>query len=424
MSGNADVFERDAILYAFREACSSPTAIQTAEWCARYPQFAEDIEDFAAGLQFLNDGTDASSIELSEAELAKEIQSAREKFQAIQYRFSRQPAAEIIRIEATASPRHAWQATFGSRLKAIREANKLSLEAIAEAIGPQNGAPWIRDIEADAILPDIETIRSLARTLSVSAAYLVNADKLRLVDMSPRNAHNLRPDDLRKVEIETIVFAHRYLDLEAKLKEAPSPLSNMSMRTPEEAEQAALEIRSAWRLGSSPIKSITSLLEEKGVKILSLNMGRCDGLTMRIDEDGKSKTQIVVLTEGMLVERRRFTLAHEFAHVLATEVSENEANHFAGAFLLPADALRAEFSAAKAITVEGLIAVKEKYGASLQAIIRRCQIIGLSNDDEARSLNKACDSAGSYKEADLREFSESPKRYDELRERARVCGLA
>lgn len=39
---------RDAVLFAFDQACSRPTAAQIIEWCERFPQFADDIRAFAA----------------------------------------------------------------------------------------------------------------------------------------------------------------------------------------------------------------------------------------------------------------------------------------------------------------------------------------------------------------------------------------
>src|SRR4051794_9861937 len=40
--------DRDAVLFAFHEACPRPTAEQIIDWTSRYPHFAEDIRDHAA----------------------------------------------------------------------------------------------------------------------------------------------------------------------------------------------------------------------------------------------------------------------------------------------------------------------------------------------------------------------------------------
>jgi transcriptional regulator with XRE-family HTH domain len=378
MSAMSDASDRDEVLSSFLETCPAPSAIQIEEWCEKFPRFAEHIEDLAAGLRILkSQESDGQFAAPTAVELAQERQNALTKLRALEQRRS-------ARSELTCSYESSWQETFGSRLRAIREAKTISLDALAEAIGKGAAPEWIRNIEADAIFPGIEAIRSLSRTLNVSAAYLVNADNLRLVDVSPRNAHSLVPHELRKIEVEAIVFAHRYLDLEAKLKERLPMLSNVGMRTPQEAEQAAADLRALWGLGHGPIKSVTSLLEGNGVKILPLNMGRCDGLALRIDEDGQPKTQII---------------------------------------LLPSDALRSSFPTSDQVSMAGIIGLKQKYGVSLQAIIKRCLVIGLLNDEQAKHFNKACDNAGGLGNADLGGFSESTKRYDELREKARISDL-
>lgn len=38
----------DEVLYAFDQACPRPSAADIIEWCGRYPEFADDIREFAA----------------------------------------------------------------------------------------------------------------------------------------------------------------------------------------------------------------------------------------------------------------------------------------------------------------------------------------------------------------------------------------
>ncbi len=39
---------RDEVLYAFDQTCPRPSAADIIEWCSRYPEFADDIREFAA----------------------------------------------------------------------------------------------------------------------------------------------------------------------------------------------------------------------------------------------------------------------------------------------------------------------------------------------------------------------------------------
>ncbi len=83
--------------------------------------------------------------------------------------------------------------------------------------------------------------------------------------------HKLTSEQLRQVEVRAIDFAHRYLDLEARLDETVPELINISMRTADDAEEAAQRIRSLWNLGEAPIVSLTAVFEEKGIKIFPLS---------------------------------------------------------------------------------------------------------------------------------------------------------
>jgi hypothetical protein len=48
MSAQINAEDRDEVLFAFHQACESPTADQIIEWIERYPQFADDIRAHAA----------------------------------------------------------------------------------------------------------------------------------------------------------------------------------------------------------------------------------------------------------------------------------------------------------------------------------------------------------------------------------------
>ncbi|MHB8884757.1 MAG: ImmA/IrrE family metallo-endopeptidase [Methylovirgula sp.] len=323
-------------------------------------------------------------------------------------------SAESGTIEIT------WQSTFGSRLKAARESKNLTQDALAAEICPEASAKWILDVEEDAFLPDIEAIAALARRLETSAGYLVNADELRLVDRSPRNVHKLTPEQLRQVEVRAIDFAHRYLDLEEQLDETVPELTNISMPTASDAEEAAQRIRSVWNLGEVPIVSLTSVFEEKGIKIFPVDLpkNKGDGLALRIDEDGRPKAQIIAYAKDSPIDRTRFTLAHELAHLLDPNVSEDMANYFAGAFLLPAEVLRSRLAGIERIGIEHIIPLKEEYGISAQAITYRCRDIGLGDGEGLASLRRSLDKEkDNYPIADLGAFSERPRRFEELRAR-------
>lgn len=62
--------ERDAVLFAFHEAFTRPTAAQIIEWAERYPQFADDIRAHAAVAREWDDELDKVHVEADESLLA------------------------------------------------------------------------------------------------------------------------------------------------------------------------------------------------------------------------------------------------------------------------------------------------------------------------------------------------------------------
>jgi Zn-dependent peptidase ImmA (M78 family) len=86
---------------------------------------------------------------------------------------------------------------------------------------------------------------------------------------------------------------------------------------------------------------------------------------------------VIVLNNRSWGERQRFTLAHELGHLLLSVDpkldEERVAHRFAGALLMPADALWSEIGKRRSsIGWPELLELKKIFGASIQAIVYRC----------------------------------------------------
>jgi len=121
-----------------------------------------------------------------------------------------------------------------------------------------------------------------------------------------------------------------------------------------------------------PIEDLPAAIEMTfgiDVRIVDLESD-CDGVALRCGDTG-----VIVVSTGDVLNRQRFTLAHELAHILARDdqelhidvsvqsgqpdLSELQANAFAAAFLMPADVLRAvpvSEGGLPQVTFDGLIA--------------------------------------------------------------------
>ncbi len=358
------------------------------------------------------------SLRAAEQRLSQERRGSGDQGEGIVLALVSRKVSERGRIERD------WQETFGTRLKAARESQGLSESVVLSALAPERRPELIRELEGNMVYPDDNTIVALSRVLNVSQGYLFNKRELYLIDVSPRNGHRLTSQQLRWTEIQALDYAQGCLQLDDALGEGLPVLGEVEMRTPAEIEKAASDIRSMWGLGNGPIMSLTSELENRGTKVLVLDLGDADGFAMRISEHNRPRTQVIVVGRRWPIERRRFTLAHELAHLLAPDVSEKTAHQFAGALLLPLSIVRERFPSAGHMTIEALVGLKEEYGVSLQAIANRCKDAGLIDDERLAEHFKSFNRTGSISaKASLEKFSESPSRYNELRRKAWVLGL-
>jgi Zn-dependent peptidase ImmA (M78 family) len=154
---------------------------------------------------------------------------------------------------------------------------------------------------------------------------------------------------------------------------AETPIGDVSS-----AEYVAGELRHAWNLGGGPISSIVDTLESKGVHLIDIDTERkFDGLAViAMDEYGESVACGIAARREVSRARQRMSHAHELGHLSMRVVDgvddEAAARLFAGAFLYPADAVRAEFGSRRnRITADELLGAKKRWGMSIQGVLHR-----------------------------------------------------
>ena len=285
---------------------------------------------------------------------------------------------------------------IGQRLKVARAASGLSLRDLEARIGNLVTAQAIGKYERNEDMPSSGVLSTLADALRVSEAYLLSGDELALDGVEFRKKEITSKREEAFVEGQSVHLLERYLAIEDALglasivwdrpREAPFPV-----RCVADAEQAAGALRSHWGLGIDPIPNLSELLEERGIKVLSIDLRDIDGLTARVRRRNDEPVPIIVIKAGAWAERKRFTLAHEVGHMvmdIADDVDVEKAAHrFAGAFLMPAEALWREIGKRRTtISLGELSRLKELFGASLQAITYRCKDLGILSDAGFRQL--------------------------------------
>jgi Zn-dependent peptidase ImmA (M78 family) len=167
--------------------------------------------------------------------------------------------------------------------------------------------------------------------------------------------------------------------------------------TSEFIEEVARGVRRHWQLGDGPISNVAWLIENNGAMIARhrLDAEKLDAFSEWRDDAGRPF--IVLGTDKGSAVRSRFDVVHELAHMilhrnLALEdfskgdifnVIEEQADRFAGAFLLPESTFSED---AYAPTLDGFSALKSKWKVSIGAMIARARQLELIDDDQERKL--------------------------------------
>ena len=288
-------------------------------------------------------------------------------------------------------------AIIGHRLRLSRSAAGLSLRQLQAKIGHRVSAQAISKYERNESMPSSGVLIALADALDVTVDHLAGDEKLVLEAVEFRKKRLTGRRQEARVEARVLHLLERYLAVEEilglpsvaweKPREAPWPV----VRDLSEAEQAATGLRIHWGLGHDPIPNLVELLEERGIKVLAMDLPDIDGLTARVRRETRAPAAVVVVNHRDWGERQRFTVAHELGHMVL-DVSpklkeEKVAHRFAGAFLMPAETLRAEIGKhRKSMGWSELFELKRIFGVSVQALTYRCRDLGIFGDTLFRFL--------------------------------------
>lgn len=325
---------------------------------------------------------------------------------------------------------------IGQRLKLARAASGLSLRGLQSAIDDRVTAQAIGKYERNESMPGSDVLLAVARALGVSVEYLAGDSDLVLRGVEFRKKAVTRRKAEARIEATVLYLIERYLAIEALLGlrserwDCP-PGSPFVVRRIEDAEQIANSLREHWGLGLGPVQNLAELLEERGIKVLALDLRGVDGLTAHVGREGKDFVPVIVVNAQEWGERQRFTLAHELGHLLmsvgAGVDAEKAAHRFAGALLMPAEALHAQIGRRRRSMSRGeLLELKKLFGVSVQALTYRCRDLEIVSDSLFRGLFREFSRLGwrtpPYEEPFAMKPAPRPRRFERLCYRALAEG--
>lgn len=145
--------------------------------------------------------------------------------------------------------------------------------------------------------------------------------------------------------------------------------------------QAAQEIRRMWMVKRGVVGPITPLLEAAGVLIVEVDLPEraFEGLAVHAFD----AFPMIFVRRDQTADRRRYTLAHELAHLLlhptSVEEQEDEAEAFSAEFLMPEEIAKQLLTN---FTIRRALDVKSRHQLSVQFSVMRAAQLDLITKDE------------------------------------------
>ena len=325
----------------------------------------------------------------------------------------------------------------GRNLRLARTASGLSLRGAAGAIGNQVTAQAISKYERDEATPGSAVLMALAEALGVTVDYLAGERQIALEGIEFRWPGISSKRGEARVAAKVLGLLERYLAVEGLLglpsvdwdkpRAAPFPVAVNVV----EADRGAGALRAHWGLGIAPVPNVIQVLEGRGVKVVTGELSGTAGLLAHVRRAGGQSVPVVVINSEASVERQRFAIVRELGHLVLSPgrkvAADIAADCFAGAFLMPAEALWAEVGKRRsAIGLGELLRLTPLFGVSVCALANRCRDLGIFGPSLHKRLLQEFDRRGSpsplYAEPLSRPHGERPQRFERLCLRALAEG--
>lgn len=261
--------------------------------------------------------------------------------------------------------------TIGFSQKKLAEAAAISLPSI-KLIESGNGCPRMGTVQAiasalDAKLQDLfSPVRELSTVRFRSNRKMQNRDKI-LADVS-KWLDNF--NFLEKITEERIDY---------KFKDFQNNCIS------DDIKEIAIQCRKLQGLrNDEPIRDISGLLENAGVKVFPISMASDGFFGLSVAEADQGPAVVVNSWERIPTERKIFSAAHELGHLIMhknafdvsrcdeSEEEESQANSFAGHFLMTDEGFKKEWNEAAGLhKVDRVLKVKRIFHVSYKTILAR-----------------------------------------------------
>ena len=279
---------------------------------------------------------------------------------------------------------------FSERLKSARKMKGWSFQDMVNHLSISISKQALHKYETGKMFPSGDVLVAIANALGVKPNYLLKESTIHLPQVEFRKKSRLGKKEIEQIKEKVRDFLERYLETEQLLNldiKFTNPIKGFKITSIDDVEPAAIKLMQCWNLGLDPIPNVIEMLEENAVRVIEIDASaQFDGLSTYVGE-----IPVVVLSKNFSIERKRFTALHELGHLvlnIGSEVDKEKLCHaFAGAMLLPADALEKRVGDKRSNIARGeLVSLKEEFGISLQAIMKRAELKGIIDKNKAQQF--------------------------------------
>jgi len=287
------------------------------------------------------------------------------------------------------------------RLREARLVRGLTISDLAEKIGVSKQA--ISQFELGEHTPKPETVMLLINTLHFPKSFFYREFKEQFVGNTFFRANATATKKSKEIQYNKTLLAgyiYEYISEYIEFPELNLPDVSQyqnSVWDSNTIERLAEEVRNHWEIDDKPISNIVHLLERNGIMMFSV-----DTDNVKVDafcQHRKGRPFIFLGNDKQSAFRRQFDGAHELGHVLMhkevdnqdvlsrTEFKEmeNQANRFASALLLPAEAFTRTVTSTSLLH---FVELKKYWNVSIAAMLYRCLDLKLIDEGKYTSLVK------------------------------------
>ncbi|PSU97837.1 DNA-binding protein [Photobacterium leiognathi subsp. mandapamensis] len=280
------------------------------------------------------------------------------------------------------------------QLKLARLAAGKSLIEVGEALGVTR--QYVHKLEVGAT-PSDEHIKTLANFLNVQESFFYKS-RNRQIELEQCHFRSVRSSTqtlkkmvMSQVEILDTHFL-KLLENEIDFPEIKIPeIADADISSVTQIELLAERVRRDLNIGLGPISNMTKLLEYIGCLVVNIK-----DVDERVDAFSIYNSRPLVIRNTAKISpcRLRFDLAHELGHLIMHQgiesgcrKTEEQANNFASAFLMPRSTFSTEFPKMRGrnFNWDALGELKIRWGVSYKAIIYRAAKLGLITQEKAKS---------------------------------------